>query len=374
MYFDKISINDQDIYCKDTDARSSINSVNSQINNINGRINNMDSQINNLNSEINNVNEKITRKFLLFGDSLMDGYTPDSDIRHGWGYWVKKYLESKGYVAYIATDIKTSSYGSAFAGNKTYLDHLNYTLKTNPSISNEYITDIVVYTGTNDISHTTNEMLTGIANFVNKVKEIWPFSSIKIGWFGYRHSITHLNTLQSCGQFGCSYIHGSEYLGLLNKYISTDNTHLSETGYEHYSPYLCMGVLDGNISYSESSGDISYSAGGINKQNTAINFTVTDEGVYCSLVNVGSDVGYGVANISGNNPGTIQLTINIPINTELVDAKVFQTVSGYIEGSPSTPVIVNLIMHKNKMEMTFIGPSGRIIYGPVWGPSYNKIF
>ena len=261
-----------------------------------------------LSNEITGIKD---RTFFLFGDSLFDGFDPDSPTRHGWGYWVKHYLETKGYNVILATDIRTTPYGSAFAGNKTYVMHLNASLEAHPEYANMNITDVIVYSGTNDANNDLSATENGIKDFVTAIKNVWKNANIKIGFISAIHS-TKTKSVDNlfrdkCGKYGCEYIkHGYGLIAHKDK-LSSDGTHLTTNGYEFYSPYLCEGALSGNIHYVFTWADIPFTtAAFISSDHVGCNITITDDTFGFSLNNIGWNTGHlNVDNLGGHNPSTV---------------------------------------------------------------------
>ena len=265
----------------------------------NGAIANLQTQINELNSDYKK------RNFLLFGDSLYEGYTPGSGTQHGWGYWVKKHLEDKGYHAYLSSDVAGVG-NTGFATVKTYVDHLNTTISDHPEYLDINMTDVVVYTGSNDRSAVANTPA-GIAAFVGAVKAYWPNANIKIGYFSAHHDVSGENIVQifkNVGKYGASYIVNSAALLCDASYL-VDGTHLSQAGYEFYSSYLADGAIDGTMSYEFIFEDIPITT--VNGTITAIgmNFRVKDGMIYQWISNIGSNPGTFDVTTSGSDLGEL---------------------------------------------------------------------
>ena len=258
------------------------------------------------------------RIFFLFGDSLFDGYDPDSNTRHGWGYWLKQYLENKGYTVLLATDITTTPYGSAFGGQKSYLMHLNTSIAAHPEYLTMGITDVIVYSGTNDANNGTSSTEEGISNFVSGIKSHWKNANIKIGFLSARHdsSTSSINTLfrEKCGKYGCEYIKNGYALICDKSKVSSDNVHLTTAGYEYYSPYLCEGALSGNIHYVFTWSDIAITTGGnIVTNRVGANIIITDDKLLFKFSNIGGGAAnLYVRNLGGVNPGLINGSFNNP--------------------------------------------------------------
>ena len=259
------------------------------------------------------------RTFFLFGDSLFDGYDPTSQTRHGWGYWLKQYLEDKGYTVHLATDITTTPYGSAFAGDKTYLMHLNASISAHPEYLNENITDVIVYTGTNDSTHTTTETEVGMSQFVAGIKSHWENANIKIGYFSAFHTPASraVDTLfrEKCGVYGCTYIKNGYGLCVHKAFLSPDNVHLLTEGYKFYSNYLCEGALSGNMHYVFTWEDIKITPNniGVTFENVGLNIKITDNKLFFTLANIGNDVGHiNISQLSGINPAVLNCSFENP--------------------------------------------------------------
>lgn len=269
-----------------------------------------------LQSDIDNTRK---RTFFLFGDSLFDGYDPTSPTRQGWGYWLKQYLEGKGYTVHLATDIRTTPHGSAFAGDKTYLMHLNASVTEHPEYLNENITDVIVYTGTNDSSHTTTETEVGMSQFVQGIKSHWKNANIKIGFFSAHHTpaskAVDVLFREKCGVYGCTYIKNGYGLCVHKEFLSPDNTHLLTEGYRFYSNYLCEGALSGNMHYVFSWDDIGItpSTNNITFENVGMTICITDNKLLFKIANIGAGVGHiNTHGFSGANPSVIACSFENP--------------------------------------------------------------
>ncbi len=194
------------------------------------------------------------RRFFFLGDSLGAGYTPDVPLEesHGWIYWVSEYVKRAGYE--VLSNIDVPGVGSrAFANpNNSYAQALLYNIQNNPDFTGKYITDIVVYAGTNDDQYTDSEIENGIAAFMDVCKTYYPYAHVKIGYFGCWRNNSHArvyNILKTCAKHGAAYIENTYWLAHHKTYIESDLTHLSQAGYEYYSKWLAQGALNGCVSF-----------------------------------------------------------------------------------------------------------------------------
>lgn len=237
----------------------------------------------------NNITNNDKRCFLLFGDSLSVGYTPNVPVedRMGWKDYLKNYLTAKGYEVYIASYLPNSGFGTT----NNYADLVAQTIIDQPSILNAHITDVIVYSGSNDRTATSNTEL-GIQRFVAAIKAHWPMADIKIGYFGAWHDLDGQNIIEifrHCGKYGCSYIKHSGSLCCLKDKISSDGTHLTQEGYEFYAPYLADGAISGSIAFEFRLMNIPITADAGTATNFAISFIVQNDTVYEYIGGTSSD-------------------------------------------------------------------------------------
>lgn len=209
----------------------------------NGQIANLQNQINTLNTIGKN------RKFLLIGDSLGIG----TSFITGQGY-----VDGKGWVGwcmdYIGTDrcVWAAINGGGFTEPTPYqwLYQLqNVNLGTH--IPEEF-TDLIILGGSNDIDDTTLNIKTAIGNLVSYAKTTFPnLDRIAIGALAEPQHIDKIRERYiQCIDFGCEYISSLENLLCdASMYDDTKHTHLSQIGYQLYSPWICEAVLCGRSDY-----------------------------------------------------------------------------------------------------------------------------
>lgn len=191
------------------------------------------------------------RTFLLMGDSYAQGYTPDvaTADQKGWYYWVKQFLETKGYTVIQGSGTHRSFNTGYCFGADDYSKIITDLLEAGIINDETYITDIIIYEGTNEYNQSASAILTGMTNLANLIKEHWPYANVKVGFFSRAYSAQTCEALKQCGQVGFSYITGSDYLCCDTRLLATDTAHLSQDGYKFYSQYLASGALDGSMSY-----------------------------------------------------------------------------------------------------------------------------
>ena len=204
-----------------------------------------------LNVEV--VNNFKSRQFILLGDSFGKGMYPSGGgyetSSDGWLTFCKSVIEGR------TNDVVYTNVGYVQAGNHGFASSARFvdTLALiKPDIPDpNQITDIVVMSGTNDQSYTGNDLRTAITNFMNYCANNFPNAKVKIGCLG-----TNLSGLQyvaqdymTCRAYGAEFMSDVYGLFCLTKYISSDGTHLTASGYNFYSRYLMQAVITGHCSY-----------------------------------------------------------------------------------------------------------------------------
>lgn len=193
------------------------------------------------------LNKKlIDRKYVLIGDSLGMGYSDEQHEGRGWVYYAMQELGEDNCV-----------YASIVGGGFTEPVPYNWLYQLQNAdfgnISDNEVTDVCVFGGSNDIEDTVDNIKTAIGEFCSYCKTRFPnLQRIRIGCFaeiGYSETIRARYI--TCENFGAEYIGDME--NLLHKIGDFDQTrhlHLSQAGYKKLSPYLISCIKYGKCDYT----------------------------------------------------------------------------------------------------------------------------
>ena len=216
-------------------------------------------QIAQLQADIDTLQSVVSqnRKFILLGDSFGYGITPPSYSSVNGVGWIKWFENTVGYFCDVYyPDVTVLPGVAGFASSLPFLTMLQ---SLNSTITNkDEITDIVVLGGTNDVSQnnvTKTAIISAINSFMAYCRTNYPNAHVKIGILStriqhmYVDSAKTLEAYRTCSNYGAEFI--SDGIGLYSKpdTICSDETHLTQAGYEYYTPYVNNLILSGHTSY-----------------------------------------------------------------------------------------------------------------------------
>ena len=209
------------------------------------------------------------KKYLFLGDAQLAGYsTVSTDSNSGWGIFCGNALN-------LSTTGSTTSESSWNGNNNTVNDSLDddyeilyyYTTSSGTRADCRFgsgsstqdstfkalidkapikfpdcnFTDIVVCGGFGDRAYSSTVILTGIQDFCNRAKQLYPNANIYIGCTGFadasNENITNVDkissvvipTYQKCSQYGARYLNNVQYwLGI--DQLSSDGYSVKQTG------------------------------------------------------------------------------------------------------------------------------------------------
>ena len=179
------------------------------------------------------IQEELPKNYVFIGDSYLQGFTPEGEVE-SWGKKIVKLL-----------NLPNNSYKIIAKGGTTMnADNENnfYNLIKNEPLDNK-VTDVILCAGYNDRQKigTESSILLGMTNFYNKIKEIYPNATLKIGFIGntsivndkYGVSSKCPFYINSCKKLGIEYLNNIEYA--LHNYsteFSSDGIHPNDEGQE----------------------------------------------------------------------------------------------------------------------------------------------
>ena len=187
------------------------------------------------------------RRFVIIGDSYLEGYTPDGDVT-SWGELLVSYL-----------GLSSSQYemlyrgGTGFIANgqgKNFLDLLNDSSISNP----ETVTDVIVSGGYNDYSQTAGNIASAISTFANACRIKYPNAKI---WCGHCGWTKDSSKIYQMGQSVRNYIEGSSRCGIayltnienaMHRYFecfASDGVHANANGQKYIAEMTADVLLGG---------------------------------------------------------------------------------------------------------------------------------
>ena len=243
----KIDLMGEELLIKDETGRQSIEELKTETNN----------KIREVNEKINKIGNK---KYLFIGDSYMAGYTNEGMIES----FARKVINRCGL---DATVLAIGGEGFAHYGpNGNFETRLNsYTGDKSA------ITDIYVIGGYNDMGHSTNEIIDGIANFLANVKTNYVNAKVTIGFIGWSIFPSDYTKLQralraysNCSiSYPFAFINNLEYALHYSAFFSSDKIHPNANGQLAISKYLQSYIMGGTVDvvYESKTAEIEISNG-----------------------------------------------------------------------------------------------------------------
>ena len=330
-------------------------------------------------SKLNNITDVSNSKFtIMIGDSYARGSSDGViDKLTGWCDRVKSLLNLSDNEY-----LKLAEGASGF----TREGHQGHTFKTlltsnlNNIQNKNIVKNIIVCGGYNERESNSSTIINAISSFVNVCKTNFPNAKIFIGFIGnnseYSSSATSIRSVlnntvlpayKSCIQFGANYLNNVELCMHNYSYLSSDNYHPNETGYQQLSQAIFQSFITGNYNTNFPFHTSSLTEG----SNSLINFEKTN---------------FQINNYARNDSvslvvfGNIEFTVpqNITINTTNLLGTV--TKNDYIRRSSDTILIrgmVNFIDNSNNSKEIYCtcnySNDGGLYLSPITSETLNNI-
>ena len=198
------------------------------LNKINNEITNREHEFTNLN------NNKLNRKMsvILCGDSYgADFVESDGTVVKGWGWNVQNILGN------VYTVYDQCIGGMSFGNVSPDWNYLKC-LETLPiSVDKNSIDLIVVFGGHNDILHTSEQIISGVQNFMNYCKQNFPNAKVMCGFIGgsmnpdyWFHIPTAIEAYNQASKLGMIYIPGMDIVMRYPRFFREDKVHPTAIG------------------------------------------------------------------------------------------------------------------------------------------------
>ena len=221
-----------------------------------------DAGVNAVNARVDDI---VNEKVLMIGDSYGVGTTYQGEVT-GWCDRVKT-LMGLADADYTKLVEGGAGFKGPGLGGHTFLTLLQANID---SITNkDKYKKIIVCGGCNDNSYTSSQINPEIEAFINYCKVQFPNARVYVGMIGNFGGLTSadatlrsnlnkyvLRAYQNCVIWGAYYLNGVEYIMHDYKsFMSDDNTHPNELGYQFVAGGIWQAVEKGSTSYrSESEG------------------------------------------------------------------------------------------------------------------------
>lgn len=173
--------------------------------------------------------ETYTRNVIFIGDSYLEGYSPDGNVK-SWGVLASEMVPENTYT------IKYKG-GTGFAlVNQSHNENFRTLLNSVPS--SEAVTDVVVCGGYNDRYCTSADIVTAIGKFCDLAKTKFPNAKVKIGMVGWSSITSQQDSLirtinaykEGCQRNGAMYLTDVENSIHNPIYFSSDQIHPNQEG------------------------------------------------------------------------------------------------------------------------------------------------
>ena len=231
--------------------------INSDISDLNGKVGtlaNLETPVKT--SLVNAINSVIHRKYVLVGDSYLGGYDGSTTV-HSWGYYFKQYNNISDSDCYIWYESGAGFVREGSAHDYNFKKLIQAKLAT---ITNaDEITDFVIAGGINDNSYDTSNITTHMIDCLSYVKTNFPNARVYVGCIGNKSTASTYNTrnamnvrvldvYKTCNQYGAKYLTNIEMIAHDWSNYGSDDTHMSETGYQKIGAAL-MDAMDSAFMY-----------------------------------------------------------------------------------------------------------------------------
>ena len=211
-----------------------------------------------------NINKAKKRTFILIGDSLGLGYVSSTGKSgRGWIKWFQDLYPQFNFIVGPYEGNGLMGFTTGIDGNAFYNALFNVVMPT--GIEKTDVTDIVVLGGTNDyFNGNWNNIYANISAFCDYARVNFPYATVRVGCFCEpRCSLGAENgpkygwlseAYKSVEERGGVYITGLERLLCDNSLFGSrvndaPDVHLTQAGYDFYSPIAINAVMTGNANY-----------------------------------------------------------------------------------------------------------------------------
>lgn len=317
-YFDNLNVQEEINNKLDEMAESGVlaDIINEEIfTELNNQVETNTEDITNLQTDVNLMKNK---KYIIIGDSYLQGYTPNGNIE-SWGTKLVNILglnENQYTISYYG--------GSGF----TRIDTKTFTQMINELTADNEVTDVIVCGGYNDGGTNEETLTTYMASFKNACISKFPNAKIHVGFIGWTSISSNIYALsltaglykKVSAKLGLNYLSNVEYT-LKDYFIvfSSDGVHPNSTGQQYLANNIASALIGNSANIQYDFKKITFVP--------ASDYTVTSDG------NLGSSVKNEITTIYCESP--LIISKNTPTNI-VCDNTIYEigTINnGYVVGT-----------------------------------------
>ena len=203
-------------------------------------------EIINLKAEVEELKEP-TKKYIFVGDSYLQGYTPNGEVEN----WGKKLANMLGLQDNQWKRVAKGGTAMNITNTNNFFNLISQQTSDND------VTDVILCAGYNDHQDigTEESILSGMQQFKNKVKELYPNATLKIGFIGntsivqdkYGVSSKCPLYIKSCSKLNIDYLNNVEYaLHNYNTEFATDGIHPNNLGEQVIAEAIYQAIKTGS--------------------------------------------------------------------------------------------------------------------------------
>ncbi len=200
----------------------------------------------NLENEVEELKEP-TKKYIFVGDSYLQGYTPSGEVEN----WGKKLANMLGLEDNQWKRVARGGTAMNITNTNNFFNLISQQTSDND------VTDVILCAGYNDHQDigTEESILSGMQQFKNKVLELYPNATLKIGFIGntsivqdkYGVSSKCPLYIKSCSKLNIDYLNNVEYaLHNYNTEFATDGIHPNNLGEQVIAEAIYQAIKTGS--------------------------------------------------------------------------------------------------------------------------------
>ena len=198
------------------------------------------------------------KRFLIIGDSYANGVTNSTEKVTSWVDYFISSLQLKH-------TIKLAENGSGFVSQGENGHTFQSLIQTNiDNIENkENIDYIIICAGINDVQFDYDTIENNLKNCIDYLKNNFKNSQILLGMISNRKDMTSdgenarfqlmnkiLRIYQYACRYGAFYLNGVEKIMKYKYFISNDNIHPTENGYQYLGSAIAQSFVTGNVTWT----------------------------------------------------------------------------------------------------------------------------
>ena len=193
------------------------------------------------------IKNTLDKKYIFVGDSYLQGYTPSGEVEN----WGKKLANMLGLEDNQWKRVARGGTAMNITNTNNFFNLIS------EQTSDNDVTDVILCAGYNDHQDigTEESILSGMQQFKNKVLELYPNATLKIGFIGntsivkdkYGVSSKCPLYIKSCSKLNIDYLNNVEYaLHNYNTEFATDGIHPNNLGEQVIAEAIYQAIKTGS--------------------------------------------------------------------------------------------------------------------------------